>query len=339
LWNLGNSSPTPVILRGHEGNVLSIAFSPDGQTLASASIDGTVRLWDVDQSDAEPIVLRDHEGPVFSVVYSPNGQTLASAGIDQTVRLWIAQTGRLAKLACDQVRRNLTAQEWRQFLGEQPYRRTCRNWPIHPSVLEAARELARQGQVEAAIAQLRFLLTVQPTLRYDPGTEAQQALQEVIQKLLDEGRTLARMGDVEQATTKFQQAVKLDPGLNLDPQAEAERLALHTAANLVDEGKELARQDRLEEALAKFQEAEALDPNFKIGADEWHALCREGSQQGQAGAQAVLPACDRAVELNPDSSLFHSSRGLVRSMTGDQAGTLEDFKFVREQLQQNGGKP
>ncbi|MBI1878289.1 MAG: tetratricopeptide repeat protein [Chloroflexi bacterium] len=157
--------------------------------------------------------------------------------------------------------------------------------------------------------------------------------------MLDEGRELARRGEVEQAVANFQQALKLDPGLNLDPETEAHRLAQHTAANLVDEGKELAQQDRLEEALAKFQEAETLDATFKIGAEDWHTLCVAGSQHGETEARTVLPACDRAIELDPDNGLFHSSRGLVRSMIGDQTGALEDFKVVRAQLQQSEGKP
>ncbi len=75
-------------LRGHLGEVTSVATSPDGATLASASEDGTLRLWDRATRAAIGAPLRGHSGAVWRVAFSPDAKTLASGGADGTLRLW-----------------------------------------------------------------------------------------------------------------------------------------------------------------------------------------------------------------------------------------------------------
>ena len=75
-------------------------------------------------------VLWGHESGVWFVAFSPDGQMLASGSLDQTIFIWIAHTETLAEKICQQVWRNLTLDEWRQFVGEDlPYARTCPNLP------------------------------------------------------------------------------------------------------------------------------------------------------------------------------------------------------------------
>ncbi|MEU4800887.1 WD40 repeat domain-containing protein [Actinosynnema sp. NPDC023587] len=84
-------TPLATQLVGHEGAVYLTSFSADGDTLATASYDSTVRLWDLrDRDNPKPLgpPLRGHRSWVSSAVFSPDGGTLATAGDDGTVRLW-----------------------------------------------------------------------------------------------------------------------------------------------------------------------------------------------------------------------------------------------------------
>src|SRR5262249_8792249 len=76
----------------HSFAVCSVAFSPDGATLAAAGTNGVIRLWDI-SSGAVRHRFSGHLGAAHRLAFPPDGRTVASRGDDKTVRLWHLQTG------------------------------------------------------------------------------------------------------------------------------------------------------------------------------------------------------------------------------------------------------
>jgi len=78
-----------VVMSGpQQSPILSVAFSPDGKTLATGSAGKTLRVWDVASRQPLGEPLRGHENVVNSVAFSPDGKILATGSADKTVRLW-----------------------------------------------------------------------------------------------------------------------------------------------------------------------------------------------------------------------------------------------------------
>lgn len=96
IWPMGEASLPGAhrVLREHRGNVLSVAYAPDGTLIASGGRDDVVRIWDA-QLGEQLAVLEGKGGDIFSVAFSPDGMFLAAGAQNGTVLLWSARTGRL----------------------------------------------------------------------------------------------------------------------------------------------------------------------------------------------------------------------------------------------------
>src|SRR5262249_57930705 len=91
LWDFVRRRPRPR-LRGHRFGIYSLAFAPDGKTLASASEDRSVVLWDTTTGEIQR-TFEDHLSSVTSVLFSPDGKFLFCGTADGPVKVWDLASG------------------------------------------------------------------------------------------------------------------------------------------------------------------------------------------------------------------------------------------------------
>jgi len=96
VWDRRSGAPIAT-LRGHEGSVLGLCYSPQGAWIASASWDRTVRLWN-GRTHAAAQLLTDHTLPVYTCAFSPSGRLLATGSQDKRVLIYRGQCNAKGKL-------------------------------------------------------------------------------------------------------------------------------------------------------------------------------------------------------------------------------------------------
>lgn len=102
------------------GGIVSIAFTKEGNTLAAASDDGSIWLWDFAQSAGNPsrrLLISDELG-IESIAFDDNGKLVVVSGT--AVREWETDPDVLADTVCDKVYRDLTTDEWVQYVDHDP---------------------------------------------------------------------------------------------------------------------------------------------------------------------------------------------------------------------------
>jgi WD40 repeat protein len=124
VWDAATGRPAGRMV--HADVVTALAFSPDGSRIASGGSDGTLRIWDP-ATGAEMSHITGAGSP-WSVAFGPDGRTLAAGGYDGSIsyaRILPVEPETLVEMACSRLTRNLTAEEWAQYLADEPYRASC----------------------------------------------------------------------------------------------------------------------------------------------------------------------------------------------------------------------
>jgi WD40 repeat protein/DNA-binding SARP family transcriptional activator len=127
VWNAETGAEL-LTLSGHIDEVHQAVWNGEESRILTASTDGTARVWNA-ETGAELFTLSGHTDAVNQAVWSGDDSRILTASSDGTVRQWYAWMEDLLEAACQRAPRNMTREEWGEFMKDEPYRPTCPGLP------------------------------------------------------------------------------------------------------------------------------------------------------------------------------------------------------------------
>lgn len=208
LWN---ESGEEIARLNHEDVVLRIVFSSDGDAIATTSQDGTARIWDA--TTGAELARMEHEKEATALTFSPDNRYLATASEDFSVQIWHRYPAALATEICARASRNLTAFEWTSYLGIglENYALTCKDLPVHSSVLSQAWEYA-ESNIPKAVPIFERILELEPdsyigTASHKDDRDPQRTAGRIYAaEKIRQGRELAYYDDIGGAIQNYEEA-------------------------------------------------------------------------------------------------------------------------------------
>lgn len=286
------------------GRVRSIIFDRAGRYMVLARDNDSAELWEMswgkDKSAKRVAELPER---AHKLAFDTQEQRLAMAAQGRAA-LGVWRAADLVRETCARVGRNLTYDEWRQYLRDLPYTRTCANLPVHQSVIDAAIRLAGEGNIPLAAELFRQIKDAQPDLNLEPVKEAEwhEQAQEHEEKLRKAGNTLSEVR-----------------GSNPD--------AMRTILPVAIADYKKAREFYSNKAAYRsvFNQPDRRKPEliFPQGlGGQLNSLCWWGSLNGHAAD--VKSACEQAVAADPYDANRRDSRGVARLLTADSPKDIDD---------------
>lgn len=130
-WKTSEPYAAPLNIAGrHLSGITALAFTNNGQKIASSGYDHSVKLARFPQLVTTPISIDDHEQWVYDLIFTPDDKYLISCSADKTIRIFSTENEKMADKIQKGLKRNMTPEEWKKMVGDDiPYEKTRPDLP------------------------------------------------------------------------------------------------------------------------------------------------------------------------------------------------------------------